>query len=212
MTSAHDDRHLLRMGVNNRTASSGQLAARWSTATGVLMSALSIRQHLLHRGLHESHFNFFDHDGRIRVRRYAVVRCLPECVIERHSDPTPGIMVWGVISYLGRSYLLRIIEENLNSSKYSREMLQTEQDNARLHVATTVRDFCLAQNMQLLSWPTYSHDMCPMEHAWGLVGWRLTRDPRPGALKDEFCCAFKQYGILFHNQTFKIFLTPYHVV
>ncbi|GFS68606.1 transposable element Tcb2 transposase [Trichonephila clavipes] len=42
VTSARDDRHLLRMAVNDRTASSRQLAARWSTATGVLMSASSI--------------------------------------------------------------------------------------------------------------------------------------------------------------------------
>ncbi|GFW86093.1 hypothetical protein TNCV_1969011 [Trichonephila clavipes] len=39
VTSARDDRHLLRMGVNSRTAS----FSRWSTATGVLMSASSIR-------------------------------------------------------------------------------------------------------------------------------------------------------------------------
>ncbi|GFU89444.1 transposable element Tcb2 transposase [Trichonephila clavipes] len=35
--SAHDDRHLLHMAVNDRTASSRQLTARWSTATGVLL-------------------------------------------------------------------------------------------------------------------------------------------------------------------------------
>ncbi|GFV62894.1 transposable element Tcb2 transposase [Trichonephila clavipes] len=43
VTSASDDRHLPRMAVNDRTAPSRQLAARWSTATGVLMSASSIR-------------------------------------------------------------------------------------------------------------------------------------------------------------------------
>ncbi|GFX87466.1 transposable element Tcb2 transposase [Trichonephila clavipes] len=39
------------MAVNDRTTSSRQLAARWSTATGVLMSASLIRRRLLHRGL-----------------------------------------------------------------------------------------------------------------------------------------------------------------
>ncbi|GFU56579.1 transposable element Tcb2 transposase [Trichonephila clavipes] len=48
---ARDDRHILYMAVNEHTASSRQLAARWSTATGVLMSALSIPRRLLHRGL-----------------------------------------------------------------------------------------------------------------------------------------------------------------
>ncbi|GFW68653.1 transposable element Tcb2 transposase [Trichonephila clavipes] len=51
MTLVRDDRHLLVMAVNDRTASSRQLVAYWSTATGVLMSASSIRRRLLHRGL-----------------------------------------------------------------------------------------------------------------------------------------------------------------
>ncbi|GFW49388.1 uncharacterized protein TNCV_3058951 [Trichonephila clavipes] len=51
VTSASDDGHLLRMAVNDCTTSSRQLAVRWSTATGVLMSASSIRRCLLHSGL-----------------------------------------------------------------------------------------------------------------------------------------------------------------
>ncbi|GFW09042.1 transposable element Tcb1 transposase [Trichonephila clavipes] len=43
----------------------------------------------------ESRFNLWDHDGRIRVRRYAGERCLLGGVIERHSGLTPGAMVWG---------------------------------------------------------------------------------------------------------------------
>ncbi|GFV71860.1 transposable element Tc1 transposase [Trichonephila clavipes] len=141
------------MAVNDRTASSRQLAARWSTATGVLISASSIRRRLLHRGLRhracqadwypvvfsdESRFNLGDHDTRIRVRRYIGERCLPEYVIERHSGLTPGIMP----------------------------------DNARSHVAKTVRDFCSAQTMQLFLWPAYSPNMSPIEQVWDLVGRR----------------------------------------
>ncbi|GFU91338.1 hypothetical protein TNCV_2541061 [Trichonephila clavipes] len=92
------------MAANDRTASSRQLAARWSTATGVLISASSFRRR------------------RIRVRRYAGERCHPESVIERHSGLTPGIMVWGAILYHGWSNLLRI-ESNLNSNRYMREVL-----------------------------------------------------------------------------------------
>lgn len=237
VTSERDDRHLLRMAVNDRTASSRQLAAHWSTATGVQLSASSIRRRLLRRGLRarvplyripltanhrrlrrqwalehrdwradwhqvvfsdESRFNLWTHDGRVRVRRYAGQRCLPECIIERHSGRTPGVMVWGAISYHGRSNLLRI-EGNLNSNRYVREVLQPEvvpflqgipgaifqQDNARPHVARTVRDFCSAQHMQLLPWPAYSPDMSPIEHVWDMVGRRLARDPRPAVSKDE---------------------------
>ncbi|GFU39773.1 transposable element Tcb2 transposase [Trichonephila clavipes] len=138
VTSTRDDRHLLHMAVNDRTASSRQWAARWSTATGVPMSASSIGRRLLPRGLRarqrawhqvvfseESRFNLWDHDGRIRVRRYAGERCLPECVIERHSGLTPAAMVWDTISYHGRSTLLRI-EFNLNSNSYVRKVLHPE--------------------------------------------------------------------------------------
>ncbi|GFT47250.1 transposable element Tcb2 transposase [Trichonephila clavipes] len=54
VTTAHDDRHMLRMAVNDRTASSRQLAARWSTAIGVLMSTSSIHRHLLQRVMRTS--------------------------------------------------------------------------------------------------------------------------------------------------------------
>ncbi|GFT82815.1 transposable element Tc1 transposase [Trichonephila clavipes] len=95
----------------------------------------------------KSCFNFYDHDGRIRDRRYAGEHCLSECVIERHNGQTPGVMVWGVITYHRRSNLLRI-EGNLNSNCYVREELQLEafpflqgypgaifqQNNARQHV------------------------------------------------------------------------------
>ena len=100
--------------------------------------------------------------------------------------------------YHGRSIFIRI-EGNLNSNRYVREVLQPEvvpflqgipgfifqQDNARPHVAQTVRDFCSAQHIRLLPWPTYSQDVSPIKHVWDLVGWCLALDPRPVASKDE---------------------------
>ncbi|GFU25227.1 uncharacterized protein TNCV_2712441, partial [Trichonephila clavipes] len=58
----------------------------------------------------ESRFNLWDHDGRIRVRRCAGERCLPECVLERHSgltlavkDMSPIEHVWDLVGrYLAR--------------------------------------------------------------------------------------------------------------
>ncbi|GFV59170.1 transposable element Tc1 transposase [Trichonephila clavipes] len=105
--------------------------------------------------LDESCYNLWGHNGRICVRRSACERCLPECVIERHGDLTPGVMVWGAISYHGRSNFLRIV--GIPGAIF-------QQDNARPHVAKTVRDFCSAQHMQLLPWSTYSPDMLPIEH------------------------------------------------
>ncbi|GFV19457.1 tyrosine-protein kinase Shark [Trichonephila clavipes] len=60
-----------------------------------------------------------------------------------------------------------------------------QQDNARPHVAKTVRDFCSTRHFQLLPWFAYSLDMSPIEDVWDLVGWRLAHNPRPAASKDE---------------------------
>ncbi|GFV28766.1 transposable element Tc1 transposase [Trichonephila clavipes] len=120
----------------------GSWAARLSTATGVLMIPLTANHRQLrlqwaheHRTWqadwhqvifsNESHFYLWDHDDRIRVRRYAGERSLPECVVERHSSLTPGVMVWGATSYHGRSNLLRI-EANFIGNGYVREGLQLE--------------------------------------------------------------------------------------
>ena len=51
-----------------------------------------------------------------------------------------------------------------------------QQDNARPHVAKTIRDFCSAQYMQLLTCPAYLTDMLPLEQVWNLVSLRRTRE------------------------------------
>ncbi|KAJ8897004.1 hypothetical protein PR048_002350 [Dryococelus australis] len=51
VTTARNDRHLVRMAVTDHTASSTVLARHWSTATGVGLSASTVRRHLLQTGL-----------------------------------------------------------------------------------------------------------------------------------------------------------------
>ena len=125
----------------------------------------------------ESRFNMSYNDGRICVRRYAGERNLRTCILQRHRRPTPSIIVWGAIGYNMQSRLLRI-EGNLNSNHYSREVLQPEvlpflhatphaifqHDNVRSHVARIVQAFLQRRRVSLLSWPTRSPDMSPIEH------------------------------------------------
>ncbi|PRD20153.1 UNVERIFIED_CONTAM: hypothetical protein NCL1_55402 [Trichonephila clavipes] len=106
-------------------------------------------------------------------------RCLPERVVERQSGLTPGVTVLGAISHPW-----------------------FQPDNASPPVAKTIRVVCSVQHMQLLPWTAYSLDMSHIEHVWDLIGRRLARDPQ--LQKTIFFCAYKQYGILFHKQTFKI--------
>ncbi|GFS51491.1 transposable element Tcb2 transposase [Trichonephila clavipes] len=265
VTSARDDRRLMRMAQTDLTASSRQLEAQWSTATGVSLCASSILRRLLQRGLRariplcripltqnhrhlrlqwanvhrswradwqqvvfsdESRFNLWHHDGRIRVKRYAGERHIPECIIERHSGRTPGVMVWGAISYHGRSQLLQIMG-NLNSTRYINEVLQPraipflqelpgavfQQDNARPHVAKTVKSYLDSQQVQLLPWTAYLPDMSPIEHVWDIVGWGVSLVIFVLFFRQtNFGCAYKQYGILFRRQIFKICSTSCRVV
>ncbi|GFU46201.1 transposable element Tc1 transposase [Trichonephila clavipes] len=129
-------------------------------------------------------------------------------------------MVWGAIAYHVRSQLLRIVG-NLNSTRYINEVLQPQaisflqglpgalfqQGNARPLVAKTVKSYLDSQQVQLHPWPAHSPDMSQIEHVWDIVGRRLARTS-----KTNFGCAYKQYGILFHRQIFKICLTPCRVM
>ena len=97
-------------------------------------------------------------DGIVRVRRYRGERVLPQCIIQRHTARTPGIMVRGAIGYDCRSHLVHI-EGNLNSDRYIREIVEPEvlpllqsipgaifqQDNTRVHVSHTVQAFFSTQ-------------------------------------------------------------------
>lgn len=190
-TTAREDRHLYRMAITDRTATSTTLAQQWNTVTSHSMSASSVRRRLVQRGLiarrpllrlpltldnrrlrhlwgvehrhwraewqqvifsDESRFNLSNNDGRIRVRRHRGERNLEGCIRQRHTGPTPGVMVWGAIGYHSRTRLLRI-EGNLNAHRYIEEVVRAEvvpfvqrspgaifqQDNARPHIARIVQ-------------------------------------------------------------------------
>ncbi|GFW56909.1 transposable element Tcb1 transposase [Trichonephila clavipes] len=141
------------MAVNERKASSRQLAARWSTATDVLMSASSIRRRQMHCGL------------------CAMMSLYRITLTANHRRLR---LQWAH----GYSATTRSGCQGIPGAIF-------QQDNARLRIAKTVRDFCSAQQMQLLPSPAYLPDMSPVEHAWDLVGRRLARDPRPVASKEE---------------------------
>ncbi|GFX81238.1 transposable element Tcb1 transposase [Trichonephila clavipes] len=63
------------------------------------------------------------HDSRIRVWRHRGERMLNSCVMYRHTDPAPGIMVWSGIGYHSRTSLVRI-SSTLNSQRYISEVLE----------------------------------------------------------------------------------------
>ncbi|GFV38156.1 transposable element Tcb2 transposase [Trichonephila clavipes] len=173
----------------------------------------------------ESRFNLWHHDGRIRVRRYAGERHISECIIERYSGRTPGVMVWGAIAYHGRSQLLRI-GGYLNITRYINEVLQPQAIpflqrlqglySSRImpiHMSTRLSNPILirSRNSFFLSLriPRICHrlNMCGISLGGvSLVIFVLL------LRQTNFGCAYKQYGILFRRQILKICLTLCRVV
>ncbi|GFV61453.1 transposable element Tc1 transposase [Trichonephila clavipes] len=169
------------MVVNDHTAFSRQLAAHWSTATGVLMSASSLRRHLLHRGL------------RTRLPLYSIPLTANHrwLRLQWTHEHRAWQADWHHVVFSDESHL-NLWDGHIRVRRYDGECCLPEccierhsgltpgvMDDARSHVAKTVRDFCSAQYMQLLPWTAYSPDMSPMEHVWDLVGRHLARDPCP---------------------------------
>ncbi|GFV55223.1 transposable element Tcb1 transposase [Trichonephila clavipes] len=71
----------------------------------------------------ESRICLQHHDGRNRVWRHHGNRMLNSCVMHRHTDPVPGIMVWGGIGYHSHTPLVRIAG-TLKSQRYISEVLE----------------------------------------------------------------------------------------
>ncbi|GFX68645.1 transposable element Tcb1 transposase [Trichonephila clavipes] len=123
---------------------------------------------------------------------------LNSCVMHHHTDPAPGIMVWGGIGYHSRTPLVRIAR-TLNSQRYISEVLESivlpylqgsatsifQQTNARPHVARIVQSFFINHQIELLPWPARSPDLSPIENMWSMVVQRLTQIIPPAATPDQ---------------------------
>ncbi|GFV95576.1 transposable element Tcb1 transposase [Trichonephila clavipes] len=111
----------------------------------------------------ESRICLQHHDGRIRVWRHRGEKMINSCVMHHHTDPAPGIMVWGGVGYHSHTPLLRIAG-TLNSQRYISEVLEPfvlpylqglataifQKDNARPHVARIVQRFFVNPQIELL--------------------------------------------------------------
>lgn len=138
----------------------------------------------------ESRFCLGASDGRIRVRRRTGERLHPSCIRQRHTAPTPGLLVWGAISYHSRTQLV-FVSGTLNSTWYIHNIIQPvvvpfvtsvnngvfQHDNARPHTTRATQH--ALRGVRQLPWPARSPDLSPIEHIWDMMGQRLLRSPRP---------------------------------
>ena len=138
----------------------------------------------------ESRFCLYASDGRMLVRRRPGERLEPSCLRRRHTGPTPGVMVWGAMSYDSRSSLV-VIPGTLTANVYIRLVIvpvvlpfmnsipggRFQQDNARPHTAAVTQR--ALHNVDVLPWPARSPDLSPIEHVWDIIGRQLRRHPQP---------------------------------
>ncbi|GFV34328.1 uncharacterized protein TNCV_4023431 [Trichonephila clavipes] len=107
----------------------------------------------------ESRFSLNASDGRVLVRKIPGER-----LRHRHTGPTPDLMVWGAISYDGRSTLV-IIPNTMTANLYVSLVIQPivlpfmnsipgrvfQQENARSH--TVIEMEHALQSVDMLPWP-----------------------------------------------------------
>ncbi|GFS67646.1 transposable element Tcb1 transposase [Trichonephila clavipes] len=164
-TSRREDYHIVRNADVQITASSAAIQVRGAPLLGAPMSSRTIRRCLAdghlgsrrslrvlpltptHRCLRLEGYRASD-DNRVRVWKPRG-ECLNSAfALQRHSTPTAGVMVWGVIAYNTQSPLV-LIPGTMTTQRYVHDILQQhvlplmqrlpgaifQQDNARHHTA-----------------------------------------------------------------------------
>ncbi|GFX50579.1 transposable element Tcb1 transposase [Trichonephila clavipes] len=116
-------------------------------------------------------------DGRIRVWIHRRERTLNSCVMHRHTDPAPGIMVQCYISEVLEPVVLPYLQ-GLATAIF-------QQDNVRPHVVHIVQRFFVNHQIELLPWPARSPDLLPMENMFSMVAQRLTQVTPPVVTPDQ---------------------------
>ncbi|GFS76920.1 uncharacterized protein TNCV_3756021 [Trichonephila clavipes] len=100
ITSSREDRHVTRMALMSRAASSRALSQ-------------------------ELGFCLHHQDGRIRVGQHYVERTVASCIRHSLADQSPGVMVWSAIRYTSRSPIV-CIDDTVNYTRYISGVLRFE--------------------------------------------------------------------------------------
>lgn len=148
----------------------------------------------------ESRFCLDYTDRRARVWRRPGERFHAANIAEHDRYGGGSVMVWGGISWDGRTDLLVLGRGMLTGERYRDEILDAHvrlyagaigenfvlmDDNARPHTANVVQQYLRAQGIERMDWPARSPDLNPIEHAWDELQRALQEHPnQPRTLQE----------------------------
>ncbi|GBM44521.1 Transposable element Tc1 transposase [Araneus ventricosus] len=155
----------------------------------------------------ESRFLIHHVDGRVRVHRLPFKQLLPSCTAGHTQSGGGGIMLWGTFSWVALRPVV-VVEQTMKAANYLNiiaDQLHSymafvfptgngifQQDNAPCHKARIVLEWFEehTEEFHLMSWPSNSPNLNPMEHIWDVMErqHRAQAPPCPNILTLRDCC------------------------